>query len=88
VRFLDVGTSGGLEGARNGACFMVGGDREAFEQVAPLLRDLAVDDEGTVYAGPSGAGHFTKLVHNAIEFGMVQSIAEGVEFARALEVRP
>ena len=74
-----LGTSGGLEGARHGACFMAGGDRDAFERVAPLLRDLAVDDEGVVYAGTSGAGHFTKLVHNAIEFGMVQSIAEGVE---------
>ena len=79
VRFLDVGTSGGVSGARTGACFMVGGEREAYEAVAPILRDLAVDDEGVFYAGPAGSGHFVKLVHNAIEFGMVQAIAEGVE---------
>jgi 6-phosphogluconate dehydrogenase len=79
VRFMDVGTSGGVSGARSGACFMAGGDREAFEQIEGLLRDLAVDDAGVVFAGPPGAGHFVKLVHNAIEFGMVQAIAEGVE---------
>lgn len=79
IRFLDIGTSGGVSGARTGACFMVGGDRRAFSKVAPLLKDLAVDSEGVLFAGPPGAGHFVKLVHNAIEFGMVQSIAEGVE---------
>jgi len=79
VRFLDVGTSGGIEGARHGACFMVGGDRDAYDLIEPLLRDLAVDEEGVVFAGAPGAGHFTKLIHNAIEFGMLQSIAEGVE---------
>lgn len=79
IRFLDIGTSGGVSGARQGACFMVGGEREAYEVVAPTLRDLAVDAEGCLYVGPPGAGHFTKLVHNAIEFGMVQAIAEGVE---------
>jgi 6-phosphogluconate dehydrogenase len=82
VRFLDVGTSGGISGARTGACFMVGGEREAYEAVAPILRDLAVDGEGVFYAGPAGSGHFVKLVHNAIEFGMVQAIAEGVEMLR------
>jgi 6-phosphogluconate dehydrogenase len=79
VRFLDIGTSGGVEGARRGACFMVGGDEHAYETVAPLLRDLAVDREGVVFLGVPGAGHYVKLVHNAIEFGMVQAIAEGVE---------
>ena len=79
VRFLDMGTSGGVEGARTGACFMAGGDRAAFEIVEPLLHDLAIDRLGVVHTGASGTGHFTKLVHNAIEFGMVQSIAEGVE---------
>lgn len=79
ARFLDVGTSGGVTGARQGACFMVGGERDAYEVVAPLLRDLAVDDSGVFFAGEPGAGHFVKLVHNAIEFGMVQAIAEGVE---------
>lgn len=79
VRFLDVGTSGGVSGARQGACFMAGGDRDAYELIAPILKDLAVDEEGTYFAGGPGAGHFVKLVHNAIEFGMVQAIAEGIE---------
>jgi len=79
IDFLDVGTSGGIEGARHGASFMVGGDPVAFEVVRPLLRDLAADDVAVYFAGPPGAGHFVKLVHNAIEFGMIQAIAEGVE---------
>jgi 6-phosphogluconate dehydrogenase len=79
IHFLDVGTSGGVAGARRGACFMVGGEPEAYAAIAPLLRDLAVDDQGVFFVGASGTGHFTKLVHNAIEFGMVQAIAEGVE---------
>ena len=80
IRFLDMGTSGGVDGARRGACFMVGGPRNAYEIVEPLLRDLAVDDLGVVHVSETpGSGHFVKLVHNAIEFGMNQSIAEGVE---------
>ena len=79
VEFMDVGTSGGVAGARHGACFMVGGEPDAYAVIAPLLHDLAVDDQGVFYAGASGTGHFTKLVHNAIEFGMVQAIAEGIE---------
>jgi 6-phosphogluconate dehydrogenase len=78
ARFLDVGTSGGVSGARHGACFMAGGDAEAFAQAEPLLRSLAVPD-GVVHAGPAGAGHFVKLIHNAIEFGMLQAIGEGVD---------
>jgi 6-phosphogluconate dehydrogenase len=79
IWFLDVGTSGGLRGARHGACFMAGGDPEAYELLAPLLSDLAYDDSGALFVGPPGSGHFVKLIHNAIEFGMVQSIAEGAE---------
>jgi 6-phosphogluconate dehydrogenase len=81
VEFLDVGTSGGISEALGwqGAAFMVGGSRDAFARAAPLLRALAVDDGAVHHAGPAGAGHFVKLVHNAIEFGMLQSIAEGVE---------
>jgi 6-phosphogluconate dehydrogenase len=79
IRFLDVGTSGGVSGARHGASFMVGGEREVFEAVSPILRDLAVDAEAVFFVGPPGSGHFVKLIHNAIEFGMIQSIAEGVE---------
>jgi 6-phosphogluconate dehydrogenase len=81
VRYLDIGTSGGTSDALGweGAAFMVGGADETFEQVAPLLRDLAVDEQAVFHAGEDGAGHFVKLIHNAIEFGMLQSIAEGVE---------
>jgi 6-phosphogluconate dehydrogenase len=79
VNFLDVGTSGGVSGARSGACFMAGGDRPAYDVVYPILRDLAVDPQGAYYVGPPGSGHFAKLIHNGIEFGMVQAIAEGVE---------
>ncbi|MER3448914.1 MAG: 6-phosphogluconate dehydrogenase (decarboxylating) [Chloroflexota bacterium] len=87
IKFLDVGTSGGIPGARSGACFMVGGDQEAFADIRPVLRALAADDEAVFYAGPPGAGHFVKLVHNAIEFGMVQAIAEGVELLLASDYR-
>ena len=81
VAYLDIGTSGGTSQALGwqGAAFMVGGSAEAFALAAPLLRDLAVDEQAVHHAGPAGAGHFVKLVHNAIEFGMLQSIAEGVE---------
>jgi 6-phosphogluconate dehydrogenase len=79
MRFVDLGTSGGVHGARHGACFMAGGDASAYALVEPLLKDLAFDDRATVYLGEPGSGHFAKLIHNAIEFGMVQAIAEGVE---------
>ncbi len=78
LQFIDLGTSGGVDGARYGACFMVGGEREAVSRIEPMLLKFAVA-EGYVHAGPSGAGHFTKLVHNGIEFGMLQAIAEGVD---------
>jgi len=78
IRFVDLGTSGGVDGARNGACFMAGGERDAVEIVEPILRALAVEG-GYVHAGPPGAGHFVKLVHNGIEFGMLQAIGEGID---------
>lgn len=78
TQFVDLGTSGGTSGARHGACFMAGGPKEAFERIEPVLTALAVEG-GYVHAGPSGAGHFVKLVHNGIEFGMLQAIAEGVD---------
>jgi len=77
IRFVDLGTSGGVEGARHGACFMAGGERSAVEQVEPILTALAIDG-GYVHAGGPGSGHFVKLVHNGIEFGMLQAIGEGV----------
>lgn len=78
IHFLDVGTSGGTEGARNGVCTMVGGNQEAFQHVEPVFRDICVEN-GYLYAGESGSGHFLKMVHNGIEYGMMQSIAEGFD---------
>lgn len=76
--YADVGTSGGLAGARNGACFMAGGEDETIARIDPILQALATEG-GYVHAGPPGSGHFTKLVHNGIEFGMLQAIGEGVD---------
>ncbi|HYA81896.1 MAG TPA: decarboxylating 6-phosphogluconate dehydrogenase [Candidatus Bathyarchaeia archaeon] len=78
IYFLDCGTSGGLDGARYGACFMVGGRDEGIKIAEPFLKTLAVNDAGYVWTGLPGSGHFVKLVHNGIEFGMLQSIGEGV----------
>lgn len=77
IHFIDAGTSGGPGGALDGACFMVGGEDEPLAMIEPILRKLAVEG-GYVRAGGPGAGHFTKLVHNGIEFGMLQAIGEGV----------
>jgi 6-phosphogluconate dehydrogenase len=78
IEFVDLGTSGGPSGALNGACFMVGGEREAVATLEPMLKQLAVPG-GYVHAGGPGAGHFVKLVHNGIEFGMLQAIGEGMD---------
>jgi 6-phosphogluconate dehydrogenase len=78
IHFIDLGTSGGVDGARHGACFMAGGERAPVELIEPILLALAVEG-GYVHAGPAGAGHFTKLVHNGIEFGMLQAIGEGMD---------
>ncbi|WP_049916695.1 NADP-dependent phosphogluconate dehydrogenase [Halogeometricum pallidum] len=82
VYFLDTGTSGGPPRAKDGACFMVGGKEEGFEIAEPYLDTLSVED-GLIHVGEPGSGHFVKLVHNGIEFGMLQSIAEGVELLKA-----
>jgi 6-phosphogluconate dehydrogenase len=89
VHFLDIGTSGGISDAPgwNGAAFMVGGPSEGFDVARPLLVDMAVDEQAVHHVGPSPCGHFAKLVHNAIEFGMVQAIAEGVEMLRGYDDR-
>jgi 6-phosphogluconate dehydrogenase len=78
IHFLDVGTSGGVEGARHGACTMVGGNKEAFLFVEEIFKDICVDN-GYLYAGESGSGHYLKMIHNGVEYGMMQSIAEGFE---------
>lgn len=84
ISFLDCGTSGGTEGALHGVCAMIGGDQSAFNYCEPLFKDIAVLN-GYVYCGPSGSGHFVKMVHNGIEYGMMQSIAEGFEVMQKSE---
>jgi 6-phosphogluconate dehydrogenase len=86
LHLLDVGTSGGTRGARHGACFMVGGEVEPVERAKHIFEQLAVR-EGFVHAGPPGAGHFVKLVHNGIEFGMLQAIGEGVDLLESYHER-
>lgn len=78
IHYMDVGTSGGMEGARYGACYMIGGDKQAFTRTEPLFKDTAVD-KGYLYAGEAGSGHFLKMVHNGIEYGMMAAIGEGFE---------
>jgi 6-phosphogluconate dehydrogenase len=78
ISILDAGCSGGPSGALNGMSIMVGGDADAYKQVESLLKDLSVPD-GLLYCGPAGSGHFVKMVHNAVEYGMMQSIAEGFD---------
>ncbi|MGG3918446.1 phosphogluconate dehydrogenase (NAD(+)-dependent, decarboxylating) [Parageobacillus thermoglucosidasius] len=84
IHFMDAGTSGGMEGARNGACYMVGGDPEAWNIVEPLFRDTAVEN-GYLYTGKAGSGHFLKMVHNGIEYGMMAAIGEGFEILEKSE---
>ncbi len=74
---LDVGTSGGVWGYKNGFSMMAGGDESAFKILEPALKTLAEPSGGYHYFGPSGAGHYVKMVHNAIEYGMMESLAEG-----------
>lgn len=83
IRFLDVGVSGGPGGALNGACMMVGGKKELYDQLesSHFFKDTCLP-LGFGYMGPSGAGHFIKMVHNGIEYGMMQSIAEGFDLVR------
>ncbi|WP_338451166.1 decarboxylating 6-phosphogluconate dehydrogenase [Niallia oryzisoli] len=78
IHFLDVGTSGGTSGANQGACLMIGGNKEAFEKVEQAFKDVSVEN-GYLYAGESGSGHFLKMVHNGIEYGMMQAIGEGFQ---------
>lgn len=78
IHYMDIGTSGGIDGARNGACLMVGGDERIFAYLEPLLKDLAMPN-GYGYMGASGSGHYVKMIHNGIEYGMMQAIGEGFE---------
>src|SRR6185295_3715441 len=78
VHFVDVGTSGGIWGLKEGYCLMIGGDAPVVKRLQPLFEALApAPDRGWAHVGPIGAGHFTKMVHNGIEYGLMQSYAEG-----------
>ncbi|HEX8860426.1 MAG TPA: decarboxylating 6-phosphogluconate dehydrogenase [Actinomycetes bacterium] len=82
VRFLDCGTSGGIWGVRDGFCLMIGGSDEAFAQVEPAFATLAPEG-GYAHVGPVGAGHYVKMVHNGIEYALLQGYAEGFEIMHA-----
>jgi 6-phosphogluconate dehydrogenase len=82
IHFLDVGTSGGIWGLRVGYCLMIGGPPEAYERMVPVFESLAPPG-GYLHCGPTGAGHFVKMIHNGIEYGMMQAYAEGFEILEA-----
>jgi 6-phosphogluconate dehydrogenase len=82
IKLLDIGTSGGIWGLEIGFCLMAGGPRDAFDTVEPVLAALAPED-GYAHVGPSGAGHYTKMVHNGIEYAMLQAYAEGFDLLQA-----
>jgi 6-phosphogluconate dehydrogenase len=86
IRFLDAGTSGGIWGLENGYCLMVGGDKSAYEHILPALTTLAPKD-GLGYFGKAGAGHYVKMVHNGIEYAMMQAYAEGFELLKECEYK-
>jgi len=84
IKFVDAGVSGGVWGLENGYCLMVGGDDDAVALVEPVFLDLAPPD-GYAHVGAAGAGHFTKMVHNGIEYGLMQAYAEGFEVLKSSE---
>jgi 6-phosphogluconate dehydrogenase len=84
LRYIDAGVSGGVHGRDSGYCLMLGGTRKSIELFAPFARVLAPDPEnGWLHCGPSGAGHFAKMIHNGIEYGMMQALAEGFSLLAA-----
>ena len=82
--FLDMGVSGGVWGLKLGFCAMLGGKREVFERFEPVVRDLAPEG-GYLYCGPAGAGHYVKMIHNGIEYGLMQAYGEGFDILHASE---
>jgi 6-phosphogluconate dehydrogenase len=87
IHFVDAGVSGGIWGLKIGYCTMVGGDEKDFRHIEPLIKTLA-PKEGYMHCGPTGAGHFVKMVHNGIEYGMMQAYAEGFEIMQASPFKP
>lgn len=84
IRFMDAGVSGGIWGLQIGYCLMIGGEQDTFKQLEPIFKALA-PEEGHLYCGATGAGHFVKMVHNGIEYGMMQAYGEGFEILEASE---
>jgi 6-phosphogluconate dehydrogenase len=82
IGFMDCGTSGGVWGLANGYCLMVGAKEEVAATMKPILQALAHEDRGWAHVGPVGSGHFTKMIHNGIEYGMMESFAEGLELLK------
>jgi 6-phosphogluconate dehydrogenase len=104
IRYLDVGTSGGIWGKERGYCMMIGGDKAAVQHLDPLFKALAPGrgdiprtpgrdklggsaEEGYLYCGPAGAGHFVKMIHNGIEYGIMQAYAEGFDIMRSANMK-
>lgn len=85
IDFIDCGTSGGIWGLDNGYCLMYGGPKEAADAIAPIMQALAHEDRGWAHVGPVGSGHFTKMIHNGIEYGMMQAFAEGLDLLKGKE---
>ncbi len=84
IDMLDSGTSGGVWGLENGYCLTIGGNRDAYERNLPIFKTLAPpESDGNLYVGPSGSGHYVKMIHNGIEYGMMQAFAEGLELLEA-----
>jgi 6-phosphogluconate dehydrogenase len=88
MHYMDAGTSGGIWGLANGYCLMVGGEQATYDHCLPLLKDLAPDDGGLTRTGPEGSGHFVKMVHNGVEYGLMEAYAEGFEIMKLSKVFP
>jgi 6-phosphogluconate dehydrogenase len=82
MHYMDAGTSGGIWGLEYGYCLMVGAEQPIFDHCLPLLKDLAPDDGGLTRTGPEGSGHFVKMVHNGVEYGLMQAYAEGFQIMK------
>jgi 6-phosphogluconate dehydrogenase len=85
VQFMDQGTSGGIWGLTNGYCLMIGGDEAAFKALEPAFKTLAPNGKNYLHCGAAGSGHFVKMVHNGVEYGMMQAYAEGFEIMEKSE---
>ena len=88
MHYMDAGVSGGIWGLEYGYSLMVGAEQEIYDHSLPLLKDLAPDDGGLVHTGPEGSGHFVKMVHNGIEYGLMQAYAEGFQVMKMSKYFP